>query len=645
MNRVTVFWLLFAAALLAGRDAAPAQTQTEMVHKRGRLWENVVNDGFIGSLGAWDYLVSFPLGMFPGFDGFQHPVGNENNAINTFANANFHNFRSGLWIVARNMLRPGPPPTYAPTQTDYEIYTSGLQEGAYGIEQTRAPLAITENHVGKAGFDPLLPEELITGTWNTSVGITVTRRSYAWSYPGYRDMIIYDYVLKNTGLIVSTQTQQVVSNPQDFRQTLGGVYVVVHSGISVSTKSQINFHSELTAVQAGAFGWLPGAYHDHYHIEDNGTLVFSTNANGAKEPLPDDPYPTKPSSEWTRRFGNELQSPAAFGWLSLYASPTSGGPRTNARPDILRIDSHKGGVFNGSTLDLERFTTLSGKKPDFYLFATTPDTQVTLGNTGRRMNFYTLSYGPYTIPYGDSVRIIVAEIAGVMDIAEAIAGDPNGHFPDSSIAAIKRNAAFARDAVRWGLGASVKGIPLAADAPEPPPAPGVDVVNASKGLDSAALAVTWDRLAETATIADGAGAVYYDGLATLDGYRIYRSQDFQFVRGGLVARGGHSQERLLALLRPVAREVPVRRQQRDVRVPVRLLRLRLPEGQPGRPLDLRQRHGGQRPPGNGQRERQQVAARHAGAGPDLEPERRVRGPQPVRLRGPEPVVHRERRVH
>lgn len=524
----TLLALLVLAVAIPGGQAA-AQGQAELIHQRGRIWENVANDGWIGSLGAWDYLVSAPLGLFPGFTGFQHPLGNENNAIDAFANANMHDFRSGVWIVAKNLNRPGPPPIYSPTPTEYELFTSGLQEGAYGIEQTRAPLVVKKNYIEDTGFDPLFPEEMITATWNTSVGITITRRSCVWSYPGYRDFIIYDYVFRNTGLIVSTQTQQVVTNPQDFQQTLRDVYFVIHSAVSVSTKSQINFHSELTAVQAGAFGWLPGAYHDYYHIRDGGELVFSTNANGGKEPLPDDPYPTKPPDQWQQRFGQELQSPAAFGWLSLYASPTSGGPRPNARPDVLRIDSHKGGIFNGKSLDLERFTTLSAKKPDFYLFATTPDTQASLGNSGRRFNFYTLSYGPYTLAPGDSVRIIVAEIAGVMDMAAVNAGDPNGWFPDSTIAGIEKNAQNARNTVAWGLGASVQGVPLAADAPEPPPMPIIDAVNASAGLDSAAVAVVWEKNAEEAIITDGSGGTFFDGAADVDGYRVYRSRDFQYV--------------------------------------------------------------------------------------------------------------------
>src|SRR5690606_22684258 len=121
------------------------------------------------------------------------------------------------------------------------------------------------------------------------------------------------------------------------------------------------------------------------------------------------------------------------------------------------------------------------------------------------------------------------EIAGVMDYAAVNAGDPEGMFPDSTIAAIERNAELARRAVAWGLGATVDGMPLAADVPEPPPAPDTDAVNASRGTEDAVIAVTWNDVAETTTITDASGGVFYDGSRDLSGYRVYRSQDFQFV--------------------------------------------------------------------------------------------------------------------
>lgn len=507
-------------------DHSVAQLEQQKVHRRGRLWETVANDGWIGSLGAWDFLVSLPLGMFPGFEGFTHPVGSENNAVNTFANANMHNFRSGCWIVVKDMLTPSTPPTYTPTPTPFEVYYSGMQEDTYGVENTLPPMELSQNFIESPDFNPLLPEEMTTASWHTNTGVTVTRRSYVWGYPGYRDFIIYDYTFKNTGVIVSTLTGEVV--PGFPRQTLNDVHFVFHSGISVSTKSQINFHSDLTAVQAGAFGWQPGSYHDFYHIFDDTTLVFSTNYNGGKEPVPFDPFPLKDGQLWKQKFGDELQSPAAFGWLALYASPRGPSPRTSPKPDHFRIDSHKGGTFQGQDLDLEFFRLSSNvPKKKFFDFATTSGIPETPEN-GRRMNFYTFSYGPYSLAPGDSVRFIIAEIAGVMDYNEVVAGDPNGYFPDSTIAAIRRNAELARKAVEWGMGAIVDGIELAADAPEPPPSPRTDAVNASVGRERAIIAVTWDLVAETTVITDGSGAAFYDGINDLDGYRIYRSTDFQF---------------------------------------------------------------------------------------------------------------------
>lgn len=506
---------------------AAAQIVDDKQHTRGRIWENVRNDGWIGSLGAWDYLVPFPLGLFPGFDGFIHPIGGEENAINTFANANFHNFRSGCWIVVKDMLIPGTPPDFTPTPTDFEAYLAGIQQDTYGVESTREPIFLMQNFIETPDFNPLLPEEMTQASWHTNTGITVRRHSYVWAYPNYRDFIIYDYTFKNTDQMVSTLTGEIV--PDFPQQTLRDVYFVFHSGVSVSTKSQINFHSELTAVQAGAFGWQPGSYHDFYHVSDDSTLAYSTNFNGGKEPTPFDPFPLKQGEVWKQKFGDELQSPAAFGWLALHADPTDGVPRNSPKPDALRIDSHKGGTFQGQDLDMEFFRiTSNAPKKRFHDFARLSGIPSTPEN-GRRMNFYTYSYGPYTLEPGDSVRVVIAEIAGVMDYADVIAGDPDGNFPDSTIAAIERNAEFARQAVSWGLGATVDGMALAADAPEPPPGPATDAVNASVGRENAIIAVTWDQTAENTAITDGSGAVFYDGLADLDGYRIYRSTDFQFV--------------------------------------------------------------------------------------------------------------------
>ncbi len=539
-TRTAAVWI--AAGLVWGalHGVVHAQVGAEMVHERGRLWEDVQNDGWIGSLGAWDFLTPNPLGLFPGFSGYNHPVGNEDLALRQgYENCNFHNFRSGCWIVASNLLTPGAPPTNTPLQTDYEFYASGLQADTRVVEPTRAPMVFDSNYAENPGFDARLPEEMITATWNTNLGITVTRRSYVWSYPGYQDFIIYDYSFKNTGIMVSSLTSLVV--PGFPQQTLNTVYFVFHSGISVSTKSQINYHSTLEAIQAGGFGWGGGKggypFHDYYHLEDGFTLAYSTNYNGGAAPLPPalDPFPIKDLADVRAKFGPELESPAAFGWLALYASPlVKGGlPRPTPKPDVLRVDDHKRGLLLGQPLNLENFVFPGFKPRSFYLFATSPDTQAQLGNPGNRMNFYTFSYGPYKLAPGDSVRFIVAEITGVMDYNEVVAGDPDHYFPDSTEAAIRRNAQLARNAVQWGMGSTVNGIPLAAQVPPPPPPPPCDALNDSHGLDSAAVAVHWSNVAEKTSFTDGAGNAWYNGSTDVDGYRIYRSQDFQYSGEGV----------------------------------------------------------------------------------------------------------------
>lgn len=538
---ILVLLLGFAA------EEVRAQEQNVAVHRRGLLWESVWNYGFIGDLGAWDYLTPRPLGMYPGFHGYVHPTGGEFNAVNTFSNANMNNFRSGLWIGARNMNVPGTPPDFQPTPRSHVAFIGNVQQGLWGMAWEELPqMELRTNYIESDDYNPLLPEEWTEATWNTNVGITVTRRSYVWGFPGFRDFIIYDYEFENTGEIVSTLVGRTVPNVQDFQQTLEGVYFAKHSAISVSTKSQINFHAELSAVQAGAFGWQPPSYRNHYYLSEDRTLAFSYAWNGGREPHPWNIYALKNENSWRSRFGPELQSPAAFGWVTLYADALGGGPRPVPAPDVIRIDSHKGtvtgsGRFQGRDLDLEFFTRQAEGEQGFYELMSTPDLQPQLGNDGNRMNFFTLTYGPYTIPPGGKVRIVMAEIAGVMDYAAVAAGDPDGLFPDATIEAIQENAEWARRAVEWGFGAEVDGMPLAAHVPPPPPAPDTDAVNASIGTEEAMIAVTWDAVAETATITDGAGDVFYDGSVDLDGYRIYRSQDFQFTSDTSppVLRGAH----------------------------------------------------------------------------------------------------------
>jgi hypothetical protein len=539
-NRITIIILvlLFAADLTA--------QQSNATHTRGKLWETLVNWGFIGDPGAWDFTEITGIGMYPGFSGFTFP-NNEQVANGFITDADFHNFRSGPWIIAKDATTLVPP-AYTPQQKDFLLYHSSLaspsQSDIGALVGSIPPFQKTKNFIGTEGFNPLLPEEMNYTEFATNTGITVKQRSMSWSYPGYSDFIIYDYVFKNTGDIAFQSINQV----KHLEQTLNEVWFVFHSGISASVKGRINFHYNSdflsSIVPAGGFGWHPGSgYTDYYTIENNaldgkGLLFYSRNFNGGRAPVPWDGYGLK--TGWQKLLTHapytlpELQDPSAFGFTFLYRTPTVGGNLTEPDPDFFNVYSDEQDKFNGKVVDFEGFGLQTFSPADLYQFARQNHLS---GNNGKLYCWYTSSFGPYKLAPGDSVRLIVAEIAGSMDVKQVVKGDPEHWLKnydedwqhDSVSAAIHRNVENLRNAFKWGFGAKVNGIDIVADVPEPPPAPNCTAFNVSYGTDTAIIAVQWDKLAETTKITDGSGSVFYDGATDLSGYRIYRGNDMRGV--------------------------------------------------------------------------------------------------------------------
>ena len=421
--------LLAAGLVLA--EAPRAQDQPQASHRRGHLWETVSNTGFIGDGGAWDFLTPRPMGLFPGFKGFTHPVGGEQNAIDTYANANMHNFHSGVWIGVKDLNVPGPPPDFRPTAKPFEIYASGGQVRPLRRPGRPAepPARLQLRRVG--GLRPAPARGVDDG----DVGHGHRHHRHAAlvrlglpRLPRLRSLRLHVHQHRPDGLEPDGRGRpERAGLPADPPRASTSRS---QGAVSVSTKSQINFHTDLLGIAAGAFGYQIPAYHDFYHQSADRTLAYSTNYNGGVVPTPFDVYPIKEGQQWKQKFGAELMSPAAFGWLSLYADPADGDPDpTSPVPEVVRIDSHKGGTFQGRSLDLERFNVGTQRESGMYAYITTPDLQPGLGNNGNRLNFYTYSYGPYTLQPGESKRVIVAEVAGVMDYNTVIAGRPRWDVP------------------------------------------------------------------------------------------------------------------------------------------------------------------------------------------------------------------------
>jgi hypothetical protein len=509
------------------------------------LWETLYNWGYIGDPGFWDYTEITGIGFFPGFAGYDYPD-DELKANGYITDANFHNARSGPWIIAKDALTLLPP-GYTPQHKDFLFYQSSMATltDDYGVvEGDIMAFKKTKNYSDQPGFNPLLPEEMNYVEFPTATGITVKQRSMSWSYPGYDDFIIYDYVFVNTGDLAIPSAAVI----KHYEQTLNEVWFAFHSELQVSTKGMLNFHYnpifQNSAAPAGGFGWHPGSGYSDYWvvlnddpIDGEGLFFYSRDFNGGREPVSGDKYGLK--TNWQDQLRKvpgmppELQDPSGFGFTFLYRTTPINGDPNDPDPTHFSIYSDEAEKFGVKTVDTQSFGPAVFSLSQIYDFIKTDHRK---SNDGKLYCMYTGSYGPYTMAPGDSVRIIVAEVAGTLDLHEVYRGDPDhwlksfdegaqAYMNDSLAADMQRNIEAVRNAVKWGFGAKVNGIDLAADVPDSPPAPTCKAINASYGGDTAIIAVQWDKLAEEATYTDGSSQTFYNGSTDLSGYRIYRGVD------------------------------------------------------------------------------------------------------------------------
>lgn len=170
---------------------AQAQIRDYKVHQRGMLHETIFNTGEIGRAydqGSGGSLLGVPSFEWPGFssvdiDGIQY-------------NGQYNSFGGGLYLAVSR-----------PDTVDRFYSYCGALVGEPAAERYSFPISLEriENYPAlgngnlNPNYDPDEADEIIVSKWATSVGITVTRTSRAWSHPDYDDFIIYEYEMENTG--------------------------------------------------------------------------------------------------------------------------------------------------------------------------------------------------------------------------------------------------------------------------------------------------------------------------------------------------------------------------------------------------------------------------------------------------------------
>lgn len=207
----TVLSLLLVSVLLPA--TLVGQLRDFRVHKRGMLHQTIFNTGEVGR--AYDAGQSgIPGGYPPSMEWppYSHVF------VDRQEYAGHHNsFGGGLYLAStRNGERLFAFCGAISTTNGQTTPVEGVYSYPQAITRTENYPVLPTGDLNPS-YNPDEAEEIIVSRWGTPAGITVTRTSRAWSFPGYDDFIIYEYQLQNT-------------TPD----TLSDVFVVWGYGISTS---------------------------------------------------------------------------------------------------------------------------------------------------------------------------------------------------------------------------------------------------------------------------------------------------------------------------------------------------------------------------------------------------------------------------
>lgn len=185
---------LIISIVLITAVAATAQSRDFRVHKRGMLHQTVYNTGEVGR--AYD---AGSTGIQGGYPPSMEWPPNGHAFIDRKEFSGYHNSLGGGIHLAS-------------TRKGQRLYafcgvistTNGGTTPIEGVYSTPISIERKENYPilanGQlnASFNPNEAEEIIISKFSTTAGMTVTRTSRAFSYPGYDDFIIYEYEIQNT---------------------------------------------------------------------------------------------------------------------------------------------------------------------------------------------------------------------------------------------------------------------------------------------------------------------------------------------------------------------------------------------------------------------------------------------------------------
>jgi len=420
MNKIYIlksfrFSIFLLGVLMSFQLSAQVRFPEFEVLNRGNLWETVNDDGRIGYVD--------PMSPFSSYPSMDWPGGPDELRAKTEQRS--YQAGAGLWIGAQ--------------QDGTLMFT---EHGPFSIVDagTFEPIERRDNYIEYADFDSTMPEQTVFASWTTSTGIRVDLESHAWSYPGFNNFIIHDYVFTNeTG---GALTELFVGFPWLLRPSYQDL--LVHNGWG----DELNRMDDVVG----------------YDSLRNMIYVYDEKMG---EDIPWD---------WGNYLAEarEVRTPGYAGIALLYADAATDESIQPANVFWASILDYPGKFTQSGTTPAALYGLLDGSNTSMQHLGTDFITALTL-----------MSCGPYDLSMGESVRIVLAEAVDGLPLEDLLDIDDDGTQLEIVQARLSE-----------GLGMLATSVDSAAvlfnndyiSAAYPPPAPELTIVVVpNQGID-----LTWE---------------------------------------------------------------------------------------------------------------------------------------------------------
>ncbi len=256
---------------------------------------------------------------------------------------------------------------------------------------------ILDNRSSSTYKSDIPSDELITTKWNTDVGIEITRNSYAFANKMHGSYVIQEYIFKNTGNVDASATIELPN------QNLQGVY----------------FGFWRTFVPCGDYGHeqMGGEFDEwcHYYGNQSGDTLrgfwYVYDGNNFRKTFDDTGDPSEVNGEFL--------SPQYVSFGVLSADTDAGNNQDNrTQPATVnfwprqQVHSHTKGD-QDQTLYYDLSSGVQSQGSDVLGITSPWDPQV------QRPDIL-MAFGPYDIPFGQDVRIVIFDAIGAIDRRVAI---------------------------------------------------------------------------------------------------------------------------------------------------------------------------------------------------------------------------------